>query len=388
MELNRTKDAGLCPKRKLCGGCQLQHLSYPEQLARKEERLRRGMGRFGPVLPILPMEEPWHYRCKVQAAFGVDGRGRVISGVYQSGSHRIVAVDDCLIEDRSADRIIVSIRRLLPAHGILAYDERRRTGWLRHVLVRVGRFTGQIMVVLVAVSPVFPQQKHFLAALLRECPEIDTVVLNVNDRFTSLVLGEREKALWGKGWIEDEILGYRFRISPRSFYQVNPVQTQRLYQTAIDFAGLTGRERVLDAYCGTGTIGICASAQAAQVAGVELNRDAVRDAIANAKLNGVKNCWFTCGDAGKFMEETAAAGEPVDTVFMDPPRAGSDETFLRSLLRAAPRTVVYVSCDPDTLARDTAVLVKGGYRVEKTQPVDMFPQTEHVETVVLLTRNT
>jgi len=240
--------------------------------------------------------------------------------------------------------------------------------------------------VLVASTPVFPQQKHFLAALLAEHPEITTVVLNVNDRATSLVLGEREKVLYGRGFIEDEILGRRFRISPRSFYQVNPVQTQRLYQTAIDFAGLTGTERVLDAYCGTGTIGLCASASAGQVAGVELNRDAVRDAIANAKLNGVQNCWFSCGDAGEFMERTAEAGEPVDLVFLDPPRAGSDERFLSSLLRAAPPRAVYVSCDPETLARDVAFLRRGGYRVVKTQPVDMFPWTEHVETVVLMTK--
>ena len=379
-------DHTLCPKAKLCGGCQYQHLSYAEQLARKQARLKRLMGRFGPVLPILGMEDPYHYRCKVQAAFGLDGRGRLISGVYQSGSHRIVAVDQCMIEDTGADRVIRTIRHLMPEYRMTAYDERRGTGFLRHVLVRVGRFTGELMVVLVAASPVFPGMKHFLKGLLEACPEITTVVLNVNDRATSMVLGDRERVLYGRGWIEDEILGRRFRISPRSFYQVNPVQTQVLYQTAIDFAALQGKERVLDAYCGTGTIGICASGRAGQVAGVELNRDAVRDAIANARLNGVKNCYFTCGDAGEFMERTAAAGEPVDVVLMDPPRAGSDERFLNSLLRTAPRRVVYVSCDPDTLARDTALLVKGGYRVERVQPVDMFPFTEHVETVVLMTK--
>ena len=375
-----------CPKAKRCGGCQLQHLPYDEQLARKEARVRQLMGRFGPVLPILGMEDPFHYRCKVQAAFGVDGKGRVISGVYQSGSHRIVAVDDCMIEDARADRILVTIRRLLPQHRVAAYDERRGTGWLRHVLVRVGKFTGQILVVLVAVSPVFPQQKHFLAALLAAHPEITSVVLNVNDRATSLVLGEREKALYGPGYIEDEILGRRFRISPRSFYQVNPTQTQALYRTAIDFACLTGTERVLDAYCGTGTIGLCAADRAAQVAGVELNRDAVRDAIANARLNGVKNCWFTCGDAGRFLDQTAASGERCDVVFMDPPRAGSSRLFLESLLRAGPRRVVYISCNPDTLARDLDILTRGGDRAERARPVDMFPFTEHVETVVSICR--
>ena len=375
-----------CPKAGVCGGCRYQEVPYPEQLSRKQARVKRLMGRFGPVLPILGMEDPTHYRCKVQAAFGVDGRGRIISGVYQSNSHRIVAVDECRIEDRGADRIIRAVRELMPKCKMPAYDERRGSGFLRHVLVRVGRFTGEYMVVLVAAAPVFPGMKHFLRGLLEACPEIDTVVLNVNDRATSMVLGQRERVLYGKGWIEDEILGRRFRISPRSFYQVNPVQTQVLYQTALDYAGLSGTERVLDAYCGTGTIGICASDRAAQVAGVELNRDAVRDAIANARRNGVKNCWFSCGDAGAFMERSAEDGEPVDLVFLDPPRAGSDARFLGSLLRSAPPRVVYVSCDPETLARDLAVLRRGGYRAERIRPVDMVPHTEHIECVVKLSR--
>ena len=375
-----------CPHAKKCGGCRYQNLPYAEQLARKEAQVRRLMGRFCHVDPILGMERPFHYRNKVQSAFGLDGRGHIISGVYQSSSHRIVPVSDCMIEDETADHIIGDVRALLPKFRIPVYDERRGTGWLRHVLVKRGFATGEVMVVLVAASPVFQAQKPFLAALLERHPEITTVLLNVNDRFTSLVLGEREKTLYGKGYIEDLLCGYRFRVSAKSFYQINPAQTEKLYRTAIDFAGLTGTERVLDAYCGTGTIGICASGKAGQVAGVELNRDAVRDAIANAKANGVKNCWFTCGDAGQFLEDAAAAGEKCDAVFLDPPRAGSDERFLTSLLRMAPPRAVYISCNPETLARDTAFLVRGGYRVQRVQPVDMFPFTEHVETVVLMSR--
>ena len=377
-----------CPQRKKCGGCQYQLLPYAEQLARKEAKVRRLMGRFGRVEPILGMEKPYHYRNKVQAAFGTDGRGRIISGIYQSGSHRIVPVSDCMIEDETADRIVADIRALMPKFRMTAYDERRGSGFLRHVLVKRGFATNEVMVVLVTSTPVFPLQKPFLAALLEKHPEITTVLLNVNDHFTSLVLGEREKVLYGKGYIEDELCGYRFRVSAKSFYQINPVQTEKLYRTAIGFAALTGTERVLDAYCGTGTIGICASAHAGQVAGVELNRDAVRDAISNAKRNGVQNCWFTRGDAGQFMEETAAAGERCDAVFLDPPRAGSDERFLTSLLRLRPARVVYISCNPETLARDTAVLVKGGYRVERVQPVDMFPFTEHIECVVSMAGKT
>ena len=322
----------------------------------------------------------------MQAAFGTDGRGNIISGVYQSGSHRIVCVDDCLLEDETADKIIVDIRRMMPRFKMTAYDERRGSGFLRHVLVRRSFTTGQVLVVLVAATPVFPLRKPFVAALREAHPEITTAVLNINDKFTPLVLGSRETELFGPGCIEDELCGLLFRISPASFYQVNPAQTRRLYETAIDFAGLTGRERVLDAYCGTGTIGLAAAGRAAAVAGVERNRDAVRDAIANAKRNGVKNAYFTCADAGDFMRKAAAAGEGCDVVFMDPPRAGASPEFLSALLTLSPARVVYVSCDPETLARDLAVLKKGGYRAQRIQPVDMFPHTEHVETVVLLSK--
>ncbi len=375
-----------CPKRKQCGGCQLMHLPYARQLERKQARLEGLLGRFGPVAPIAGMARPYHYRGKVQAAFGVDGRGRIISGVYQSGSHRIVCVDDCLLEDETADAIIVSIRRMMPKFKMTAYDERRGRGFLRHVLVRRSASTGEVMVVLVATEARFPLQKPFLAALLDAHPEITTVVLNINDAFTPLVLGKREKTLFGPGFIEDELCALRFRISPASFYQVNPAQTELLYRTAIGFAALTGRERVLDAYCGTGTIGLAAAGSAESVAGVELNRDAVRDAIANARRNGIRNAWFTCADAGQFMAQCAREGERCDVVFMDPPRAGASAEFLESLLLLGPQRVVYVSCNPETLARDLGRLTRGGYRAERIQPVDMFPHTEHVETVCLLSK--
>ena len=373
-----------CPNYKSCGGCQLQRLPYPEQLRRKQGRAIALLGEFGHVEEIVGMADPTHYRNKVTAAFALDQKRRVISGIYQPNSHRVVPVDDCLIEDDVADRIIVDIRNMLRDFKILAFDERSGKGWLRHVLVRRGFATGQTMVVLVAVSPIFPTQKPFVKKLLEKHPEITTVVLNVNDRFTPVVLGEREKVLYGPGYIEDVLCAHRFRISPRSFYQINPVQTEVLYRTAVDFAALTGGETVLDAYCGIGTIGITASDRAKQIVGVELNRDAVKDAIGNAKLNGLKNCWFTAGDAGEYMQRMVQDGHRPDVVFLDPPRAGSDERFLRSLLKAAPDRVVYVSCDPETLARDLKVLTAGGYQVRRIQPVDMFPWTEHIENVVLL----
>ena len=375
-----------CPNRKKCGGCQLTNMSYEEQLAFKQSRVQRLVGRFCPVRPIVGMDEPYCYRNKVQAAFGLDRGRRIVSGVYQSSTHRIVPVDDCQLEDDTADRIIVTIREMLPRYKLTAFDERTGQGFLRHVLVKRAFATGQVMVVLVSGTKIFPPQRVFTAELVRRYPEIATVIHNVNDKFTSLVLGKQEKVLYGKGYIEDVLCGCRFRISAHSFYQINPVQTEILYTTAVEYAGLTGTERVLDAYCGIGTIGMVASRAAGEVAGVELNRDAVRDAIANARLNGIRNCWFTCADAGEFMESLAAEGKKADVVFLDPPRAGSTERFIASLAKMAPRRVVYISCNPVTLARDLAWFRQYGYRAEIAQPVDMFPHTEHIETVVLLTR--
>ena len=377
----------VCPHARRCGGCQYQGLPYEEQLAKKQRLAEELFASFGPVAPILGADEPLHYRNKVHAAFGLDRQRQVVSGVYQPGSHAIVPVESCLIEDETADRVIAAVRALLPKLKIPVYDERRGSGWLRHVLVRRGFATGQLMVVLVAVSPVFKNQKAFLSELLGRFPEIRTVVLNVNDRFGPVVLGPKSKVLYGDGYIEDELCGLRFRLSPSAFYQINHAQCEKLYAKAIDFAGLTGTEMVLDAYCGVGTIGLCAAAKAGQVIGVELNREAVKDAIANAKRNGIKNAWFTAGDAGAYMEAMLREGGRPDVVLMDPPRAGSDRHFLDSLLRCAPKRVVYVSCGPDTLRRDLEILTRGGYRVDALQPVDMFPFTEHVETVVKMTRD-
>ncbi len=375
-----------CPHAKKCGGCQLQNMSYDEQLAYKQNKVRRLIGRFCRVEPIIGMEHPYHYRNKVQAAFGTDSRRRIISGVYQSSSHRIVSVDRCMIEDKTADGIIVDIRRIMPEFKMTAYDERTGVGFLRHVLIKRGFKTNEVMVVLVAASSVFPLQKPFVGKLLKLHPEITTVLLNINAKFTSLVLGKQEKVLYGKGYIEDVLCGCTFRISSKSFYQINPVQTEVLYGKAMEYAQLTGRETVLDAYCGVGTIGLIASKNAGKVLGVELNRDAVKDAVANAKRNDIRNCRFINADAGDFMLALAEDGAAPDVVFMDPPRAGASLEFLRSLLKMAPERVVYISCDPETLARDLQVLTKGGYTVLAAQPVDMFPHTNHVEAVTLLSR--
>ena len=373
-----------CPVAAKCGGCQLTRLSYAEQLQWKQQRVAELLDGICEVRPILGMDDPFHYRNKVHAVLSVDKAGKPISGVYAMGTHRVVPVRHCLIEDRRADRIIQTIVAMLPAYKLRIYNEYTHRGFLRHILIRTGHVTGQIMVVLVATSLEFPGKKAFVQELIQRHPEITTVVLNCNQRETSMVLGTKEITLYGEGYMEDELCGKRFRISPQSFYQVNAKQCEVLYRTAIDAAHLTGAETLLDAYCGTGTIGLCASDGCKQLIGVELNADAIRDAKENARRNGVENARFLCDDAGRFMQKLAKEGNAPDVVMMDPPRAGSDQKFLQSLLMLKPKRVVYVSCNPETLARDLRVLVDGGYRAEWATPVDMFPGTEHVETVVLL----
>lgn len=375
-----------CALYKKCGGCQLQNMTYAEQLSFKQAKTIKALGRFGHVEEIIGMREPYHYRNKVQAAFGVTRGGKIISGVYQSSSHRIVCVDNCRLEDRKADKIIVTIRNLMKDFKMMPYNEDTKRGFLRHVLVKRGFSTGEIMVVLVTATPVFRSKNDFLSALLKAHPDITTVIQNINPAHTSMVLGERETVLFGKGYITDILCGCQFRISARSFYQINPVQTEVLYRTAIDFAGLTGKETVIDAYCGIGTIGIICAEKAKSVIGVELNSDAVHDAIINAKINKTENIRFFNADAGEFMLDCAREGEQVDVVFMDPPRAGSTPEFLSSVVTLGAKKIVYVSCNVDTQARDLGFLTKNGYKVKKIQPVDMFPHTGHVECVVMLTK--
>ena len=373
-----TETSNICKSYKKCGGCQYQGLAYPKQLEKKQKNVEALLKKFGKVNPIIGMKEPFYYRNKVHAVFDRDRRGNIISGTYEANSHRVVPIEECLIEDKKCQEIIRTIRGMLKSFKIKTYDEDTGYGLLRHVLVRRGAKSGEIMVVLVL--------NNFVKALRKEHPEITTILLNVNSKKTSMVLGEKESVIYGKGFIRDELCGCTFRISAKSFYQVNPVQTEVLYNKAIEFAALTGKERVIDAYCGIGTIGMIAAKHAKEVIGVELNKDAVRDAKLNAKENNVKNIVFRQGDAGEFMTAMAAAGEKADVVLMDPPRAGSDEAFLSAVVKLAPKKVVYVSCNPETLARDLKYLTRKGYEVRKIQPVDMFGFTVHVETVVLMSK--
>ena len=387
METKNSKNTPTtCPYAKKCGGCQYQGMDYAAQLKKKQKEMNKLLKDFGKPEQIIGMKDPLHYRNKVHAVFGRTRRGEIVSGTYETGTHKIVNIDECMIEDEISQSIIRTIRSLIRSFKIKTYDEDTGYGLLRHVLVRRGFATGQVMVVLVLSSPILPSKNNFVKALRKEHPEITTVVLNINDKKTSMVLGERDIVLYGKGYIEDTLCGCTFRISPQSFYQVNPVQTERLYQIAMEYAELTGKERVIDAYCGIGTIGMVASKKAREVIGVELNRNAVKDARINAKLNQIKNITFYEGDAGKFMVSMAEEGEKADVVFMDPPRSGSDEAFLSSVIKLAPKRIVYVSCGPDTLARDLKYLTGYGYKVEKMQPVDMFGFTQHCEMVVSISK--
>lgn len=377
-----------CVNAKRCGSCKYLSLTYEQQLERKAEAVRKALGKglVSGIMPVIGMEEPFHYRNKVTAVFARDKKGNPISGVYEGGTHHVLPVEECLIEDALADRIIGTIRGMLKSFKIWVYDEDTRRGLLRYVLVRRGFATGQVMVVLVTASPVFPSKRNFVQALLRAHPEITTVVQNINTRTDSLILGDRQQILYGKGYIEDVLCGCTFRISPASFYQINPLQTRKLYEKAVELAGLTGRETVIDAYCGIGTIGLIAASHAGAVTAVELNPDAVRDAIANAKRNDIRNVRFYRADAGEFMEKMAGAGERADVLFMDPPRSGSTEAFMRSAARLGPKRIVYISCNPETLGRDLKVFRRLGYRAGEVWPVDMFPWTESCEAVVSLSR--
>ena len=373
---------------KNCGGCPLLGLDYAEQLKQKEATVKKLLGKYGPVNAIRGMENPYHYRNKVISTFTTGWGGKLTSGIYAANSHKVLPVERCLLQDEVLDKTMEAVRAAANACRYQPYNEDKGTGLVRHCLLRRGVATGQVMVVLVTAQPVLPGAKNFVRALLAEAEKrgvtVTTVVQNVNPRKTSVVLGDAEKVLYGKGYILDTLCGKTYALSPRSFYQINHSQTEVLYGLAVEAAHLTGKEVVLDAYCGIGTIGLTAADHAKQIVGVELNRDAVQDAIGNAKHNGVKNARFFAADATRWISEAAAAGERADVIFMDPPREGSTPQFIESVARMAPKRVVYVSCNPETLARDLALLTKKGYRVESSTPVDMFPHSEHIETVVLL----
>lgn len=383
-----------CPVARECGGCSRVEVPYAKQLAMKDARVAEIFAEFADagmeLRPILGMDEPWHYRDKVASPFapgrrGPGGRCEILTGMYAAGTHRLVPTDACLIENERAQEVIRAVRLIMKRHKIEPYDEDRGRGFLRHAVVRVGHESGEMLVTLVTNSDEFPNSKSFCRELVQKCPHVTSVVQNVNLRRTNAILGDRERRVYGPGFILDTLCGLSFRISSRSFYQINATQTEVLYEQAIAAAALTGEETVVDAYCGTGTIGLVAARRgAAQVTGVDSVEAAIWDARENARHNGVDNARFVVADATAFMRDMAAAGECVDVAFLDPPRAGSTPEFLGALAQMAPERVVYISCKPETQVRDMRGLREHGYAPVFVQPVDMFPHTDHIETVVRL----
>jgi len=383
---NRVKPR--CENYKYCGGCHLQHMTYEEQLRFKAKRVKDVIHHIAGLdvdLPIIHgMDNPLRYRNKVQVPFGVAFNGQVIAGFYKNKSHQIIDMNECFIEDKDADNLINVIKRLCEKYEIEPADINNNIGLLRYVIVRKSHTNNDLLVVLVCQGEYIPNCKAFINELVEKQPHIKTVVMNINYSKSSVVLGDKEKILYGKGYIVDNICGLNFNISAHSFYQINPVQTEILYNKAIEFANLNKNEKVLDAYCGVGTIGLIASSKCGQVTGVELVRSAVKDAIENAKNNNIKNSYFICDDATKFIMKEAKSHNIYDCMFFDPPRDGCSKEFINSVLKMKPRKIVYVSCDPSSLARDL-VSLKQLYKLERIECVDMFPQTYHVETVVRLT---
>ena len=374
-----------CESAERCGSCAYAGMKYDNELKVKQNYIDKLFKEVCPVDEITGMYRPVYYRNKVHAVVGEDKNGNIITGTYEQNSHVIVPVSECLLEDSQCSRIIATLRELFKSFKYKPYNEDKGTGFIRHILLRKGFSTKEIMLVIVTAGVAFPSKNNFLKALCEKHPEITTIVQNINDRRTSMVLGKRNIVLKGKGYIEDVLCGCRFRISPTSFYQINHQQTEKLYKKAIQLADISKNDTVIDAYCGIGTIGIVASKKAGKVIGVELNSEAVSDAKINASINNIKNVTFVNADAGDFLVEYAKNAK-ADVVIMDPPRSGSTPEFLNSLLKIKPDRIVYISCGPDTQARDIKVLVKGGYKVTACQPFDLFPHTEHVETVVGLHR--
>ena len=382
-----------CPVYEACGGCQMMHMNYEKQLEWKQSRIEELFCKEkeeGKIEPIIPMDQPWNYRHKIYASFSTTKKGEVVAGIYEENSHKVVQTKSCRIQHELANKMIEEIVSLMKKTGTTAYNEDKKKGIVRHVYIRVGEKTGQVMLVIVTGSVEFPAKNVFIEQLRKKFPQITTIIQNINNARTSMILGKKEIVLYGNGTIEDKLCGLTFEISSSSFYQVNPVQTEKLYETAVQFAGLTGEEVVLDTYCGIGTISLVAGKHAKEVIGVEVNDSAVKDAKKNAKKNNCQNAKFVLGDASDYMVRLAKGEVKLErkpeVVFMDPPRSGSDPKFLNAVAELAPEKIVYISCNPVTQKVDADILKKKGYKIEKIQAVDCFCHTYHVENILLFSK--
>lgn len=372
-----------------CGGCQIQHMSYNLQLSMKQQQVKNVMRKIAhlehvPVHPTIGMEDPWRYRNKVAIPVG-EKDGELITGFYQMRSHQIIEdMDTCIVQEDLNDRMVEAVRRIANRVGIEAYDEKSHTGVLRHIMVRTGQETKETMVVIITRTKELPHAKEFIRELTETYPNVKSIIHNINPARTNVILGEKTKVLWGQEYIYDSIGSIRFAISAKSFYQVNPTQTKRLYEKALEYAAIGEEDTVIDAYCGIGTISLFLAQKAKKVYGVEVVPEAIEDARVNAKLNGMTNTEFVVGTAEEVMPKWKEEGLKPDVIVVDPPRKGCDEGLLNAMIEMGPKRIVYVSCNPSTLARDLRVLEEGGYETKEVQPVDMFPQSMHIESVVWL----
>lgn len=374
-----------CPIYKECGGCQLQHLSYEGQLLAKEKQVRDVLTRIGKledvkVHPVLGMSEPWRYRNKAQVPVG-EREGGLIAGFYQQRSHEIIDMEACMIQQEKNDEVVQAVKRICTKYGVTAYNEERHKGTLRHIMARHGQVTKEVMVVLVTRTPELPNKEKIVKEIVEAVDGVKSIIQNVNSKRTNVILGDETRVLWGEEVIYDLIGNVKFAISSRSFYQVNPEQTKVLYDQALTYAELTGEETVIDAYCGIGTISLFLAQKAKKVYGVEIVPEAIADANRNAELNGITNVEFAVGEAEVVIPNWYKEGIIADVLVVDPPRKGCDDALLQTIIEMKPKKVVYVSCNPATLARDLRVLEDGGYKTVEVQPVDMFPHTTHVECV-------
>ena len=373
----------ICPVSGKCSGCQLNNLTYSQQLLMKQSKVNKLF--YGIIKPekIVPSPEFLRYRNKSSAVFYEDKNKEIRWGIYQSKSGGFCAADKCFLQTENADEIFNSLSQILKSFKIKIYNGKTKTGFFRSAMIRNSVSTGKVMLVLVTADGEFPKERSFINALLKKHKEITCIVQSIYTGDAVIMTGEKEKILFGSGYITDEILGRKFRISAHSFYQINSLQTRQLYRKAVSLARLEGGEKFLDAYCGTGTIGIIAAQSGGIGTGVEINPTAVEDAKINAQLNNAENMNFLCGDAGEFIKNSK---EKYDAVFLDPPRAGCSRKFLDSLVKGAPERIVYISCNPETQVRDIRFLMKNGYKIKKAVPFDMFPQTGHIEMVVLMSK--
>jgi 23S rRNA (uracil1939-C5)-methyltransferase len=374
-----------CPHFNLCGGCSKLNLSYEEEIKEKEEYVNKLFSSIGYKKPVevVKADNPYYYRNKVMMAFKLSKTKKVVSGIYEEHSRKIVPVNDCLIQSEEINRVLKSVNIALSKNKITPFVN---GGFVKHVLVRHAIKTNQIMVVIVTASEMFPGRANFVKDLLKLEPKVTTIIQNIQSRDTSIVLGTKERVLYGKGFIVDELCGLKFKLSARSFFQINPVQTEKLYSIAMEFANLRVGNTVIDAYSGIGTIGMVASKTCGKVICVENNPDAVNDAKFNAKFNNISNVNFYCEDSTKFINELALNKIKVDCVILDPPRTGTTYNFISAIAKMGVKRVVYVSCGPETLIRDLKIFKDFGYEIKNAKCVDMFSKTEHVESVVLLSR--